>query len=1128
MGKRINFSEKTKKEAAEKVAYFCSNPSCCRPTVGPNEDGKAHHYGEAAHIYAATSGGPRAHELLSEDFLKSEANCLWLCNSCHELIDANPKTYNPELLKEWKHKAEQRAFEMVSNPVKAADFIDNIERKCGFGKYFDDLFRRGDFHKIFTAIGELSNTSTLTSENKEELVFAKLRFDCFCARKNIEQDIVEIRTISQGIKERIVDFAIETYDEYLCDYVKNYSNYEFKRILSSLIAEHKVFDEVAKWLNEKRELFKNKQTIDSALIIGSVKNSQVLVDLENKQISKRGNWLLDACDTIAGFIYDTMIKKPIDGKQMHIILDNIEIYKWLDSYYISLLFDKNFPVLPRCDLTTDIFNNLIDSGVSTSYLRLNYFLVLVPKDKFATLFERAINLGQKYDDHQLLTYSLLDIVDFRPDYVIEFIENNWYYICNDLLFLEPYQMAKRKLGQNFDALKFLSNDYIGEKTKTYYVINAHEHLIAGNTDLFSKFWEEYKKDEIDFNSEYIGLALEIAFQIHDELLIKEICVGTQSAAALLYAGSRAMEAELDLDTTLSIIDKLESLVGKLPENYNGLMFNLYCKVQKFNEALKFGRKIYFEEKEESIAPYIIQILLDLGVYEEDDFILDVSKKTTNPYALNMLGQFYLRLGKRRDGWNYLARSVSMHKDEKDLSFYSCFFECEFLSKRDEANEYSYILTKEGKAFLLLPQEEKKYYSKEIFGTNIIFIDECNDICFSRVGDLVKIDLKNYTITKIYDYFYFFYLLAFKHLVSHPSTIAIKGNTPKEAIDEIFKIVKKSETEQNNFLKSTDGKPLPLFLFKRSFGKGLFQSIEALYFSPCRSSFFIPKTKITGNEFNKSHGFLLDTETIYLFHRLGISLDTIKKDKCRISALTKGAMINEITEKTIQYKDDREKGTLTLNESKEKLLFNENDRFRRRGALKELQNITKIVNSLEIIEGNLKGCSKEQSDIVKFFTKEKDLVDLEVLKCLWNGETLVTNNQAFHIGQQLGKGKAIDLLTYLSLSSCSVTEIIKVLKNIKKTNIKQYLTPDVFKSIMNKLNKLEGSEEKTKVSKEVANFIKGNWDGTWTESDKETHNALVYVSSINQRDLFNKFDDIRIAINTIYNDVFLNYFSVKRK
>ena len=113
MSKRISFSEKTKKEAAEKVAYFCSNPICCKPTVGPNDDGKAHHYGEAAHIYAAAPGGPRADKLVNDDFLKSEENCLWLCNSCHELIDANPRLYNPELLKEWKRKAEERALGKV-------------------------------------------------------------------------------------------------------------------------------------------------------------------------------------------------------------------------------------------------------------------------------------------------------------------------------------------------------------------------------------------------------------------------------------------------------------------------------------------------------------------------------------------------------------------------------------------------------------------------------------------------------------------------------------------------------------------------------------------------------------------------------------------------------------------------------------------------------------------------------------------------------------------------------------------------------------------------------------------------------------------------------------------------------
>jgi hypothetical protein len=104
---RDNFTKKTIDILAKRVGYLCSNPTCRTHTVGPNENvEKATIIGEAAHITAAASGGPRFENSLEDQQRIHPNNGIWLCSICAKLIDRNPKTYTKEILLEWKQQAE--------------------------------------------------------------------------------------------------------------------------------------------------------------------------------------------------------------------------------------------------------------------------------------------------------------------------------------------------------------------------------------------------------------------------------------------------------------------------------------------------------------------------------------------------------------------------------------------------------------------------------------------------------------------------------------------------------------------------------------------------------------------------------------------------------------------------------------------------------------------------------------------------------------------------------------------------------------------------------------------------------------------------------------------------------------
>lgn len=81
-----DFSEQVKRVLSARVGNLCSNPDCGILTSGPQIDpAKAINLGVAAHITAASPGGPRYDaELLAEE-RSAPGNGIWLCQTCGKL-----------------------------------------------------------------------------------------------------------------------------------------------------------------------------------------------------------------------------------------------------------------------------------------------------------------------------------------------------------------------------------------------------------------------------------------------------------------------------------------------------------------------------------------------------------------------------------------------------------------------------------------------------------------------------------------------------------------------------------------------------------------------------------------------------------------------------------------------------------------------------------------------------------------------------------------------------------------------------------------------------------------------------------------------------------------------------------
>jgi hypothetical protein len=111
---RDDFSQSVRRSLAHRVGLLCSNPDCRAHTTGPQSDpSKVIDVGVAAHITAASPGGPRFDLNLSDKERASAKNGIWLCQNCAKLIDSDVAQFSALVLRGWKLGAEWDAKQRI-------------------------------------------------------------------------------------------------------------------------------------------------------------------------------------------------------------------------------------------------------------------------------------------------------------------------------------------------------------------------------------------------------------------------------------------------------------------------------------------------------------------------------------------------------------------------------------------------------------------------------------------------------------------------------------------------------------------------------------------------------------------------------------------------------------------------------------------------------------------------------------------------------------------------------------------------------------------------------------------------------------------------------------------------------
>lgn len=137
-----DFSQPTVTLLGYRSSVICNNPDCMTITVGPDDaNGPLKlKLGEAAHICAARKDEPRYERSMTDDARAHFDNGIWLCASCHTLIDKNKGAGFPaKKLREWKKQHEDLIRGLLLSHRSPMPLLRQFTEEGRYAQQFVDL-----------------------------------------------------------------------------------------------------------------------------------------------------------------------------------------------------------------------------------------------------------------------------------------------------------------------------------------------------------------------------------------------------------------------------------------------------------------------------------------------------------------------------------------------------------------------------------------------------------------------------------------------------------------------------------------------------------------------------------------------------------------------------------------------------------------------------------------------------------------------------------------------------------------------------------------------------------------------------------------------------------------------------
>jgi len=239
---RDDFPKPVVETLAKRVGNRCSNPSCRKRTSGPHtEDEKALNVGVAAHVTAASPGGPRYDSLLTQDERRSIVNGIWLCQSCAKLVDNDEVRYTKALLVQWKQDAEKEALTEIESAsgYKSPSDIDALkEYRAQFDRAAlqDSLRNCGSYKKFAEAMSDLISLLNTGAVQDQPLTKRRADFDSPEWRTSLETLYHQVREL-RGLYTALVRSGEIDEEKCTCGFRNHSMSHDFEARKQTIIGQ---------------------------------------------------------------------------------------------------------------------------------------------------------------------------------------------------------------------------------------------------------------------------------------------------------------------------------------------------------------------------------------------------------------------------------------------------------------------------------------------------------------------------------------------------------------------------------------------------------------------------------------------------------------------------------------------------------------------------------------------------------------------------------------------------------------------------------------------------------------------------------------------------------------------------
>lgn len=254
---RNDFSAKTKELLCIGVCGHCSICGVCTTWVDESTEKKGN-IGEAAHIEAASEGGPRYNPQQTEEQRSSFDNGIWLCSNCHTKIDSNPDNYSVSELRAYKAKAMMRAKKNISVSLKGDKTGSNQDFCLAIMSFFSKIYgiqeSLHNFIKKINADNLLSEYATKNSFDTQLAADFEFGLDTLSSKLCTMRDLWNI---AKQLKDKIEEGRL-----FIPDNCYTYEQRYFEIIGDCPIKA----EEWWRFLNRIKNHFKDLDTINGQIL----------------------------------------------------------------------------------------------------------------------------------------------------------------------------------------------------------------------------------------------------------------------------------------------------------------------------------------------------------------------------------------------------------------------------------------------------------------------------------------------------------------------------------------------------------------------------------------------------------------------------------------------------------------------------------------------------------------------------------------------------------------------------------------------------------------------------------------------------------------------------------------------